>query len=412
VLTRKNLWAIAFDGSVDDMREPHVPLLRWCVQQNLPVSEDVSRLIGATGSLTLIDDYLAAYGRMQRVPVFSGAACVGKGVAAVRLAASFDANELRLRDTYQGDVSMGGIVELAQLIYGDPRSFNNYLLLPALERGHLEFVQWVLAGTTLAPVDAQRAVSVAARSGSIDLVRWLVEEHHCPKHGNALRSAAWEGHMDMVFWLREQGVGTVKDAVDGAARGGQIHVLEWAIEQGGQLTEDILYVAAESANAATVGWLLDRGCPYDEKTLVMWACCNWETDEVLKLLIGARGMQFDYHTCSTTGYETSDLFDEGVLHRVGGGGLNVGYFESCVHSGDLGRVRYALEHNAHCGPNELRMMFEADECAMLKETVQHYTVDGLLTDEVRSWLDEAVYEAGTLVDSIKQVLARSGYQVA
>ena len=59
VLTKNNLWETAFNG----MKEPHIPMLRWCIRQRLHLQHFTTDCIGATGNMSLIDEFLGQYGR-------------------------------------------------------------------------------------------------------------------------------------------------------------------------------------------------------------------------------------------------------------------------------------------------------------------------------------------------------------
>ena len=406
VLTKNNLWETAFNG----MKEPHIPMLRWCIRQRLHLQHFTTDCIGATGNMSLIDEFLGQYGRRRLVALFAGAVGSRDSAAALSLFP-----RLRPRDRERFDslymkrrVCASGFIEVAELIYPEPNSLNGVDLSPALQNGHLEFVQWVLSETELHPDVADGAISDAAQSGSIDLVRWLAEEHDCPMIGEALISAAWAGKLDMLKWLYQQAGGHLQGAVIHVARHGQLHVLDWLIEQGCQLTAETLYVAAEASTTATVAWLLDHGCPHVEETLVERACRNRRGSDVLKFLIETKRMRCNPRRC-TREFNGSGG-DEAVLHRAFGTPLSEDYFEHCVQWGDISRLRYALEHFAPLRPTSLTTMFERGECAMLYETLEFYSENGIVIDEFYKLLDRASLWVPPVHDEILEVLARFGYE--
>ena len=398
VLTKNNLWATALSG----MRQPHIPMLRWCVRQELFLHDETAKLIGGTGSMLLIEECLKLYGRDMLFPLMAGAAKAGDSASAIDLFSRLDPDDLDLGHLidFKECVSAGGSVEAAQLlsrtaIVPTPIEWGFVDIVPALRNGRREFVQWALSDTVLSPTHGELAVVHAAASGSIDLVQWLVAEHGWPITNRAVCSSAMAGQLGMLQWLDGQEGGNLQAAVPSATSSGQLHVLEWLIEQGCQVTEEVVHEAAETSNAATVAWLLDRGYPYDEETLVERARRNEKTDDVLKFLIEVKGVQCD----------------EAVAYRRLGTPFSEDYVGDCVRSGDIARVRNALEGRAPFHWTVLFVMFEREECAMLNETIEYYLDNGKLTEQFRAWLDEAVSYAGCVSEDVARVLDRFGYEV-
>ena len=253
-------------------------------------------------------------------------------------------------------------------------------------------------------------VERAAESDSLELVRWLVDEHNCPVISSVLRSAAEYGRLETLQWLDGQGDGDeLEQVVPDAARGGHLHVLEWLMEQGCALTEDVMYEAAESSTVATVAWLLDHGCPFDEETLVARSCAH-STGDIFKFLVETKRMQYDPQECK---YEAMkhDWFTDTVLRNVADVPLRTGYLSHRVCSGDLGRVRSALEQEAPLDLDALCSMIGDEEYAMLYEALNHCSFQGKLTEECRASIDDALRLTGHPSLEVVQVLADFGYQV-
>ena len=360
----------------------------------------------------MIEEYLAAYGSGELEALFAGTVKSGNAAAAASLFARFDENLLRHEKLmcFKKDVSAAGIVESAYLIGGTRSDWTLFDLEPALKNGHLRFVQWAFAESVLDPAVGEVAVAHAAESGSVELVRWLVNEKGCTMTGEAVRSAAEAGRLDMLRWLHEQVSADLQEAVRGAARYGHVHVLEWLVEQGVKLTDEAICEAAESSTAATVAWLLDNGCPYDEEDLMESACMNEETDGVLKFLIETKRIPCSPATCREAASEIR-IFDEAVLHRAYGIPLSENYVGNCVALGDISRLRYGLKNNAPVAPGDLCSMFNGDECTMLYETLDHYSVKGQLADEFRTMVLEAERVARRLSEAVAEVIARFGLHV-
>jgi hypothetical protein len=125
------------------------------------------------------------------------------------------------------------------------------------------------------------------------------------------------------------------------------------------------------------------------------------TDDVLKLLVETKGMQYnpEKHTIRVPG---SSPRIEVVLHRAAGRPLSTYVLRGCMYAEDIVLVPYGLEHDALLGRRALKAMLDLDECTMLNETSEHSL----------AWLDEAV---GSCLRQTKEsvfVLARFGYHAS
>ena len=408
VLTKSNVWKTAMNG----MDEPHVPLLRWCMRQEIPLIYCNGQDIGATGNIPLIEEYVARYGRHELLSLFLGAARAGVATAALSLHSRLDVGALdKLGSVEVGrHISAGGLVEVAQVLNMTSRDWHYFTLAPALQKGHRPFVQWVLTETTLDAVHRDYAVVRAAESGSLDLIRWLVEEKMFRVTDETAPRAASAGALDVLQWLHARYGCDLQSALDGATCNGQLHVLEWLIKQGCALTEQTLYEAAQKSTTATVAWLLGRGCPCDEMRLVESSCRNIRTGDVFKFLVETMHMEFIPHMCRAAVVSGSPCV-EAALHGVLGGRLSENFLRSSVVAEDIGSLRYGLKHGASLRSSALRAMLYYNQWAMLYETIEHSLVDGQLTVGVRALIDEAVSSCGMVSDESVEILARFGYHV-
>ena len=218
--------------------------------------------------------------------MFLGATWSGNSAAAISMFAQLDCEEVEeIRTGYNmDDFAAGGSIEVAQLIFDEDTYWDVFSLSPALERGHLPFVQWAFPLDLLDEEERNFAVMNAVQSGSTDLVRWLAEERGCTMCDQAIPASASAGNLDLIQWLHGQPGCDLQRAVNGAARYGQLHLLEWLIAHGYKVTEEALYKAAKYSTVDTVAWFLDRGCPYVEEKLVERALGNNSAEDVIKVL--------------------------------------------------------------------------------------------------------------------------------
>jgi hypothetical protein len=415
VLTRNNLWRTAlnldYNGSLGDLRDPHIPMLHWCMRQTLRITYDTVKYIGTTGNMTLIDETLERYERNVLVYLIAGAARAGPSSVALNLFTRLGPDEDKLfrKNVIKRSVSTGGLVEVAKLFYTTPSCLSYHDSMAALRNGHLRFVQWVMSESAITPDVTRRAGMTAAESGSMDLVRWLVEEQDCPVTNDAVVSAASAGDLEMLRWLHEQVGGDLQSLVPAAGRHGHLHVVEWLLEEGCQLNEEVMYEAAGSSNKATVAWLLDRGCPFVEEMLITSSCSNCTAD-VFQFLVETKHMKYDPRACVQAASDNSWLLDT-VLHQVDDVRPSEYHMVRCVESSDIECVRNALAQKVPLGRYALTITLNRGECAMLCEALECYMVDGELSDDFLARLDQAVRHSFFITNDVVQVLAYFGYDV-
>ena len=75
-------------------------------------------------------------------------------------------------------------------------------------------------------------VSVAARLGNLELVRWLCGEGGFAMDEDVMQWAARSGNLELVRWLRAEGCRWSYDTCDFAVAYGRVEVLRWLRENG------------------------------------------------------------------------------------------------------------------------------------------------------------------------------------
>ena len=76
------------------------------------------------------------------------------------------------------------------------------------------------------------------------------------------RSAAWEGHLEVLKWLRRQGCPWNEYACIYAAKGGHLETLKWLRSEGCPWDEETCEWAAWKGHLNVLRWAIDNGCPY------------------------------------------------------------------------------------------------------------------------------------------------------
>jgi hypothetical protein len=350
-------------------------MMRWCMRHEIPRFHSIYRVtntIARAGNMSLIDEYLSTYGERELYSVFKAAAMGGAATTALTLMSRLNlhgVDQVGLTDVMMS-LSSGGIVEGAQRLPSFLQASQDATVMPALCQGRFRFIQWVVSETALAPRFRSVGVVWATRSGSLDLVRWLVEEQGCVINEDAVPAAAGAGAIDILEWLLARRDHDLQPLMDEAVFKDQLHVVEWLTEHGCVPTEETLLQAAQYCSVATVAWLLDNGCPYVEETLVEASCRNNKTGDVLTFLFEEKRMRCVPSDCMSAGARAGN-FDEALFHRAFGSALTETHLVSCTRWGDVDRVRYALAHGAPIPPSTITFMLNRNECAILKETLEH-----------------------------------------
>jgi hypothetical protein len=138
------------------------------------------------------------------------------------------------------------------------------ILLSACYHGQLDVVQDVHAmdrgrgrGRSLAA--SAFACDVAAKGGSVDVVRWLRQRGY-PAGASTCYAAADAGHLPMLQFLRQEGVDWNADTCSAAAYRGHMHVLRWARENGPcPWTAETFSAAAKGGHHSVLAYLRQNG---------------------------------------------------------------------------------------------------------------------------------------------------------
>jgi hypothetical protein len=150
------------------------------------------------------------------------------------------------------------LVALAEL--GMPHS--NVAVLAAALSGRLHILQHLL-DTKVWP--KPRVLGhYAARSGSVSMLNWLKAQSWCPFDDYTCDGAAIGGHLAILQQLRSDGCEwDVESIACYAACSGSIELVEWLRQQGIAINAEVLAWAAGSGHIALCEHLRSRGCDWD-----------------------------------------------------------------------------------------------------------------------------------------------------
>ena len=114
-----------------------------------------------------------------------------------------------------------------------------------------------------------RVHSDVAMPGSVALVKWALAEG-CPRraeNGATMASvAASFGHMELVRWvIREQGFAMDEKVMRNAARSGDLELVRWLRGEGCPWDWMTCHYAVEQGHVEVLRWARENGCPWDEE---------------------------------------------------------------------------------------------------------------------------------------------------
>lgn len=128
--------------------------------------------------------------------------------------------------------------------------------------------------------------ALAAKDGSLHVLKYLVKELDCPWDVQTCSMAGRYGHVHILEYARRNGCDWNDSTLINAAQFGHLPILEWALQHGYTYDTVSIYV---SSNAAEFGqwhilkWLHARRCPFHEdvaryasnsghQDIVRWLC--------------------------------------------------------------------------------------------------------------------------------------------
>lgn len=106
----------------------------------------------------------------------------------------------------------------------------------------------------------------AAKGGQLSLLRWLKEqdEPYDEMYGSLCSLAVDSGSLEVIKWLREDGVDWGEGFLFRVTRAKNPEILEWALANGCQLDSNAIAGAAFVGDLQTIDWLALKGAPLSE----------------------------------------------------------------------------------------------------------------------------------------------------
>ena len=351
--------------------EHHVPLLRWCLRQGImgiDLDVDFAVTIGQTGDSELVSEVKEIEPKSEEVMValLCGATQAGHDELALLLWAEvvkmpeYD----RRRYWIMYSAASGGCIRTAAAIDDDPTAWVQFLA-NALCHDRRPFVEWVL-GDVQADAGTQY-VAYAARSGSLELVKWLCEKGY-PVGGEAMTNAAVSGNVDLCKWVSEHDLVPEQSAMKAAVEWRHVEVLEWLSNMGCMCTSELLRHAVRRGGLPVVAWCIEHHThPPDAGDLLALSCRNAHGPVVFEYLADQRGYQ---STPTKLMREVAlrhrfGTFDAAILVKRYGTPLFPKYMFWAIDHEDISRVRFALSQGQEVSEDCYEELIENADATLL-----------------------------------------------
>jgi hypothetical protein len=133
------------------------------------------------------------------------------------------------------------------------------------------------------PVSAS-TLNGAAFSGELSAVIWLHTEHSCALNHNTILCCARTGQIEVLRWLKQQGMVFTTDAMNFAAMHGQNLTCAYLHAEGCTWDELASFAAAHKKHWNTVRWLYNHGCPWYFSSMCLLAAEQGSIDGMAYIL--------------------------------------------------------------------------------------------------------------------------------
>ena len=152
---------------------------------------------------------------------------------------------------------------------------DTFKILPGYEKVHMNAVGFRYTGRLMEPFcgDVYEGVllNYAAFQGSVEILRWLMEEKGCKLNKNTGWYAGVSGSIEVLEHMRGRGYKFTKAACEGAAMGGCLEALKFlrGLDPPCPWDEETCDWAAQGGHLDVLKWLRsqDPPCPWDEEMI-------------------------------------------------------------------------------------------------------------------------------------------------
>ncbi len=236
----------------------------------------------------------------------------------------------------------------------------------AAHSGHLTVLKW-LVENGVRPND--KCIPFAARGGKLDVLEWLVEgmSPPCPWTPLVYSYAASHGHLHIIKWAKGLGLDTHpwdETACHHAASGGQLAILKWLRKEGCPWDDRVCHFAVSNGRLDILEWVVENGCPLTKASCEIaafrghLAILKWLREEAVS---GRDPCPWDEVTCAAAAKGNNlgvlKWLREGDEGRISEGGELLDHIPcpwdatTCDGAKDYGNYELLMWAKAHGCPN-------------------------------------------------------------
>jgi hypothetical protein len=174
-----------------------------------------------------------------------------------------------------------GHIEVLQWLRAQdpPCPWDEWTCILAASYGHGNVVEWAIENGCKRSIDVCNA---AARSGNLDMLKFLRTKHMCMFAHSIVNNAARSGHLHVLEWAKDNDYEFDNEVCIDAVKGGHLEVLQWLRSQEPPCRwgKQTCATAAEYGRFDILKWAIEHGCPYNKKELLK----NTRSSEILTYL--------------------------------------------------------------------------------------------------------------------------------
>ena len=150
---------------------------------------------------------------------------------------------------------------------GPPCPWDELTCIKAAEGGHVHVLEFLRKMEC--PWDGVKCSEAAARKGQLKTLIWLKKlDPLGPWTTSTCSSAAWEGQLEILKWLRSEGCPWDAWTTWAAARAGDLPCLQFARENGCPWDARTFTAGVEGGSTDCLEYLRKNGCPCEKFTCI------------------------------------------------------------------------------------------------------------------------------------------------
>ena len=150
-----------------------------------------------------------------------------------------------------------GNLELLKIASSKSCPITNSIYSAAAYNGHVDVLNWVRSHTRIAPDDSILSLN-AGIGGHTKVLEWMQKEYIHIYVSAVTYNAATNGHLHVFQWFKNNNnVEVLNDFTEGAAEFGQLHIIKWAHDNNCIKDNNFCLIAADTGHINILQWAYD-----------------------------------------------------------------------------------------------------------------------------------------------------------